>query len=94
MAWGSSKSTAAPKSAFAKLAPVVILFLFLGLLAFVGLQVYGVINNIADTTNKKMEKKNITLTKDGMKVGIKEVNAEAYVDQTQRQGSNWFACEK
>lgn len=30
-----------------------------------------------------MEKKNIVLTKDGVKVGVKEVRNEEYVDKTQ-----------
>ncbi len=31
-----------------------------------------------------MEKKNITFSKDGMKVGVKEMGAEDYEDRTQR----------
>lgn len=31
-----------------------------------------------------MEKKNVLLTKDGAKVSVKEVSAEAYADKTQR----------
>lgn len=31
-----------------------------------------------------MEKKNVVFTKDGAKVGVKEMNAEAYADKTQR----------
>lgn len=31
-----------------------------------------------------MEKKNIVFTKDGMKVGVKEVKDEDYADKTQR----------
>lgn len=33
---------------------------------------------------KKMEKKNVIFTKDGAKVSVKEVSAEAYADKTQR----------
>lgn len=84
MAWGSAKPPPPPASTFSKVAPIVILFVFVGIFAFVGLQIYAVVNNIADTTNKKLEKKNVTFTKDGMKVGIKEVKTERYVDQTQR----------
>ena len=35
------------------------------------------------TTNEKMEKKNVVFTKDGMKVGVKELRNENYVDKTQ-----------
>lgn len=31
-----------------------------------------------------MEKKNVVFTKDGAKVGVKEVSAEAYADKTQK----------
>ncbi len=31
-----------------------------------------------------MEKKNVMFTKDGMKVGVKEVRDEEYTDKTQR----------
>lgn len=85
MAWGSKpKAPPPPASALSKFLPLVLLFLFVGVLAFVGFQIYAVVNNIADTTNKKLETKNVTFTKDGMKVGIKEVKTEKYVDQTQR----------
>ena len=48
------------------------------------LQVYLVINDIGNTSKQKMEKKNIAFTKDGMKVGVKEVKVEDYADKTQR----------
>lgn len=41
-------------------------------------------NQLADRGVRKMEKKNIVFTKDGAKVGVKELNAEAYADKTQR----------
>lgn len=33
-----------------------------------------------------MEKKNIVFSKDGAKVGVKEIRAEDYADKTQRCG--------
>lgn len=33
---------------------------------------------------RKMEKKNVVFSKDGARVGIKEVKAEDYADRTQR----------
>lgn len=33
-----------------------------------------------------MEKKNVTFTRGGMKVGVKEVREEDYQDKTQRYG--------
>lgn len=38
-----------------------------------------------------MEKKNVLFTKDGMKVGVKEVNNEEYADRTQRYGLLFFS---
>jgi hypothetical protein len=43
-------------------------------------------NELADRGKKKMEKKNVTFTKDGMKVGVKEMKHEDYTDKTQRYG--------
>jgi len=39
---------------------------------------------LSDKANKKLEKKNIAFTKDGMKVGVKEVRDEDYADRTQK----------
>ena len=38
-----------------------------------------------DQGRKRMEKKNVMFTRDGMKVGVKEVKEEEYQDRTQRQ---------
>lgn len=38
---------------------------------------------MADRGVKKMEKKNVSFTKDGMKVGVKDVQNEEYADRTQ-----------
>jgi hypothetical protein len=40
-------------------------------------------SELADRGAKKMEKKNITFGKDGMKVGVKEMSAESQADKTQ-----------
>lgn len=55
----------------------------MGGFSFVAYQIWVVVNDIGDATTKKMEKKNIVLTKDGVKVGVKEVRNEEYVDKTQ-----------
>jgi hypothetical protein len=41
-------------------------------------------NELAERGIHKMEKKNIHVTKDGMKVGVKEVKPEDYEDKTQK----------
>ena len=55
--------------------------------AFVGYVVYTIATDVAEKASKKMEKKNISFGKDGMKIGVKEIGNENYVDQTQRYGS-------
>jgi hypothetical protein len=47
-------------------------------------QIYLYSNELAERGVRKMEKKNVVFTKDGAKVGVKEVSAEQYADKTQR----------
>jgi hypothetical protein len=42
--------------------------------------------DMANRGKKHMEKKNMSFTKDGMKVGVKEVSDEQYADKTQKCG--------
>lgn len=69
-----------------KFVPLLIFFAVLTVAAFVGYVVYTIATDVADKTSKKMEKKNISFGKEGMKIGVKEVKNENYVDQTQRYG--------
>jgi hypothetical protein len=39
---------------------------------------------LAERGVHKLEKKNVVFTKDGAKVGVKEVSAENYADSTQK----------
>jgi len=66
-----------------KLLPLVILFIVLGAFAFVGYHLYLTFQKISDTTSEKMQSKNVVFTKDGLKVGVKEMKTETYVDTTQ-----------
>jgi hypothetical protein len=38
---------------------------------------------ISSAASDKMQSKNVVFTKDGLKVGVKEVKTESYVDSTQ-----------
>lgn len=69
-----------------KVVPLVIFFVVLTVAAFISYVVYTIATDVAEKTSKKMEKKNISFGKDGMKIGIKEVRNENYVDRTQRYG--------
>jgi len=66
-----------------KLLPLLILFIVLGAFAFVGYHLYLTFQKISDKTSEKMQSKNVVFTKDGMKVGVKELKTESYVDTTQ-----------
>ncbi|EOD44080.1 hypothetical protein GTA08_BOTSDO10606 [Neofusicoccum parvum] len=66
-----------------QLIPLLILFVIVAVAAYVGFQIYLYANELADRGVKKMEKKNVVFTKDGMKVGVKEVRDEDYSDKTQ-----------
>ncbi|MCJ1254156.1 hypothetical protein MMC24_001970 [Lignoscripta atroalba] len=64
--------------------PLIILIVLSCIGAFVGYAIYTVANDVADKTQKKMEQKNVMFSKDGMRVGVKELKTEDYVEQTQR----------
>ena len=66
------------------LLPLVILFAVVGGLAWVGYQIYLYTNELAERGVHKLEKKNVVFTKDGARVGVKEMSAEKYADRTQR----------
>lgn len=70
-------------SLLGKIVPLILLFIALAVAAFIGYAVYTIATDIADKTSKKMEKKNVSFGKEGMKIGVREVRTENYVDQTQ-----------
>jgi photosystem II stability/assembly factor-like uncharacterized protein len=71
-------------SSAGKLVPLIIFVLVAAVLAAVGFVAYSIANDVGSQTRKKMEKKNISFTKDGMKVGVKEVTQEQQGDSAQR----------
>jgi predicted negative regulator of RcsB-dependent stress response len=71
-------------SALSNLVPLLILVLLLALAGLIGYACYTVANDVANKASKSMEKRHMSITKDGMVVGVKERNEENYVDQTQR----------
>ncbi|KAF2994264.1 hypothetical protein E8E13_002175 [Curvularia kusanoi] len=66
------------------LIPLVVLFLVVGAMGWIGYQIYLYSNQLAERGVRKMEKKNVVFTKDGARVGVKEVSAEQAADRTQR----------
>lgn len=72
------------KSAMGQVMPLVITVVLLAVIAVIGFIAYSIARDVADKTSKKMEKKNMSFTRDGLKVGVKEVSAEQVGDSTQR----------
>lgn len=65
------------------LVPLVVLFVLIAIAAFIGFIAYSVANDVSDKAAKRMEKKNIKFSKDGMKVGVKQISTEDVADSTQ-----------
>lgn len=73
-------------STLTRLLPLILLLVGLGIFAAVGWTVYRIATDVKLQTEKKMERKHVVVTKEGMRVGVKEVGREGYVDRTQRYG--------
>jgi hypothetical protein len=65
------------------LLPLIFLLIAVGIFAFMGYHIYLSFCKISDAASSKLEAKNVVFTKDGMRVGVKEVKTESYVDSTQ-----------
>jgi hypothetical protein len=66
------------------LIPVILLFLVTGVIAFVGYQIYLYTLTLKSTTKEHMAKHNVSVTHEGLKVGVKDISAEAYGDKLQK----------
>jgi len=80
MSWGSKASKHPPTAA---LAPLIVLIVVVGILGFVVFLVAKTARSIAENAEKKLEKKHILISKDGVTVSVKEMMSEKYVDKTQ-----------
>ncbi|KAI0121668.1 hypothetical protein BJ170DRAFT_132253 [Xylariales sp. AK1849] len=83
MAWGKSAKPEARPSTLSQILPLLILLVFLAGAAWVGYQIYLTAGKIEQQSRDKMAKKNVVFTKDGLRVGVKHVEQERYVDATQ-----------
>ncbi|KAL1881360.1 hypothetical protein VTK73DRAFT_4367 [Phialemonium thermophilum] len=83
MAWGKSKAHAHPPSTLSQLLPLILVILFVGVTAWVGYQIYLSVEKVRAAATEKMGSKNVVFTKDGVRVGVKHVENESYVDKTQ-----------
>lgn len=88
MGWKSSSKTAppppTPPSTLSKLLPLLVLVVVVAVAGFVAFHIYCAASQVADSATKKLEKKHVTFNRDGVKVAVKEVQNEKYVDNTQR----------
>ncbi|KAK7943286.1 uncharacterized protein PG986_012399 [Apiospora aurea] len=73
-------------STFGQLFSLFVLFLFVGGAVFVGYHIWASVGKIQQSAADRMARKNVVFTKDGMRVGVKQMEQERYVDATQ----SWF----
>lgn len=66
--------------------PLIILVIFIGVIAAIGFVIYSIAHDVGHHTRQKLERKNVSFSRDGMKVGVKEVSIEQQEDKTQRYG--------
>ncbi|KAI4094816.1 MAG: hypothetical protein LQ344_002062 [Seirophora lacunosa] len=78
-----AKTPPPPPSKTSSLLPLLITALLLLIGAAVAYAVYAVAASVAEQTGRKMERRNVVVTRGGMKVGIKEVGSEREADRTQ-----------
>ncbi|EHK43687.1 hypothetical protein TRIATDRAFT_309084 [Trichoderma atroviride IMI 206040] len=63
--------------------PLVIAIALISGIAWVLYQVYLSFTKIRESASERMGKKNVVFTKDGMRVGVRQMQNEKYVDKTQ-----------
>ncbi|KAI1190378.1 hypothetical protein F5B17DRAFT_86863 [Nemania serpens] len=71
------------RSVASKLLPLVILLLVVAGTGFVCYQIYVGITKIRENAENRFASRNVVFTKDGVKVGVRHVDNEHYVDATQ-----------
>lgn len=62
----------------------ILLLVAVAILAVVGFVAYSIAHDVGHKTRQKLEKKHVSFSRDGMKVGVKEVTVEQQEDATQR----------
>ncbi|EXJ66995.1 uncharacterized protein A1O5_09641 [Cladophialophora psammophila CBS 110553] len=78
---------------------LLILIILIAILAAVGFVAYTIAHDVGHHTRQKLERKNVSFSRDGMKVGVKEVTREQQEDAAQSvitkiwNNSNWPAYQ-
>ncbi|OAL17640.1 hypothetical protein AYO22_11430 [Fonsecaea multimorphosa] len=66
------------------LVPLIILIVLVAIIAAVGFVAYTIAHDVGHKTRQKLERKNVSFSRDGMKVLVKEVSREQQEDAAQR----------
>ena len=64
--------------------PLIILLVAVAIFAAVGYVAWTTATEVTRNTRSHMEKKNVMFSRDGLKVGVKELQDEEYKDRSQR----------
>lgn len=64
--------------------PLIILLIVVGVLAAIGFVAYSIAHDVGHKTKAKLEKKNVSFSREGMKVGVKGRTQEQQEDAAQR----------
>lgn len=67
-----------------QLIPFVLLIILVGGLAVIGYYIYLSVYDIRNAAEERMSRRNIAFSKEGVRVGVRSVGNENYVDKTQR----------
>lgn len=63
---------------------VILLLLVVAIVAAIGFVAYSIAHDVGHNTRQKLERKNVSFSRQGMKVGVKEVTIEQQEDAAQR----------
>lgn len=74
------------------LVPLLVLFVLVAIAIFIGFIAYSVASDVSDKAAQRMEKKNIKFSKEGLKVGVKQISTEDVADSTQSYVSSGLLC--
>ncbi|OAG36077.1 hypothetical protein AYO21_09704 [Fonsecaea monophora] len=62
---------------------LIILIVLVAVVAAIGFVAYSIAHDVGHKTRQKLERKNVSFSRDGMKVGVKEVTREQQEDAAQ-----------
>jgi hypothetical protein len=63
---------------------LIFLLIVVGVICAVGFVAYSIAHDVGHNTRKKLEKKNISFSKEGAKVGVRERSQEQQGDSAQK----------